>query len=432
MNKDIRDRLRRLGVHKGAGNLKPALLSQPRPGHAQGATEAVTYVRAPRESEVDVPLWNIEQDTDYGPAYVRRTRYTLDHRHGSWALQDVLARPLQTLARLNNGVGIDLHNALFLDTETTGLAGGSGTLVFLVGLGYFDTRDGQDASDSRDAGAVDSFVVDQYFLHEPAQEAAMLTALNERVAQARTQALITFNGRGFDVPLLETRFTLSRIASALGDLVHLDLLLPARRAWRVELGSCSLGSLEYHMLEVRRDQQDIPGFLIPQLYREYLMDRAPAEMQRVMYHNLHDILSMVSLVSRLCGAVDAPANMGEYLAVGQYYENLGQLNEAEAVYSAALAGVTGGPGAAYNRVLQRLADCLKRQNHRDNAAPYWRKLAEAGDVEAWIELAKHYEWHEVDLAQALACAQGALAATRDRLTRDEITHRIERLQRKMK
>ena len=418
MNNDTRDRLRRLGVHKGAGNLKPASRKPPRPGFERESPGPVEYARAPRSAAAKVPLWNVEQDTDYGLAYVRRTRYALDHRHGGWALQDVLTRPPHTLARLNNGVGIDLQQALFLDTETTGLAGGSGTLVFLVGLGYFDRRD----------SGVDSFVIDQYFLDEPAQEAAMLSALNERVAQ--TQALITFNGRGFDVPLLETRFTLSRLPSLFSDMAHLDLLLPARRAWRNELGSCSLGSLEYHMLDVRRDQQDIPGFLIPQLYREYLADRNPAEMQRVMYHNLHDILSMVSLVSRLCGAVDAPVNMGEYLAVGQYYENLGQLAEAEAVYSAALAKTTS--GASYQRVLYRMADCLKRQNRRANAAPYWRKLAESGDGEAWIELAKHFEWHEVDLNQALTCAQAALALTRDHAAHDEIAHRIARLERKSK
>ena len=311
MNNDLRERLRQLGVHKGASQLKPAPQTRPRPGFEHESSKPVEYVRAPRLAQAAEPLWNIEHDTEDGPAYVRRTPYPLDHRHGGWALHDALARPPHTLARLNNDAAIDLRQALFLDTETTGLAGGSGTLVFLVGVGYFETATGH-------------FVVDQFFLHEPGQEAAMLKALNERVAQHQT--LITFNGRGFDVPLLETRFLMSRIPSGLSDLAHLDLLLPARRAWRTQLSSCSLGSLEYHMLDVRRDQQDIPGFIIPQLYRDYLADRNPADMQRVMYHNLHDVLSMVALVTRLSSSVDAPANLGEYLAAGQYYKFAGQIN----------------------------------------------------------------------------------------------------------
>lgn len=420
MKNNIRDRLRRLGVHKGAGHLIPAPRNTARFGreNTDGRDEsaAAAYERAPRSSASDAPLWNIELETACGLARVRRTRYPLHHQHGGWSISDVLAHPPHLLARLNNGSGFDPHAAVFLDTETTGLAGGAGTLAFLVGVGYFERSDVDG----------ETFTIDQYFLHEPAEEAAMLGALNERIGSV--QALVTFNGRGFDVPLLETRFTLARMHSGLNDLSHLDLLVPARRAWRTELDSCSLGSLEYHMLGVRRDQQDIPGFLIPQLYRAYLIDHQPAEMQRVMYHNLYDILSMVTLVSRLCGAVDAPANVGEVLAAGQYYERRQQWLEAEAIYTMALENMTG--SALYTRVLYRMAEVLKRHEQREHAAPYWRRLAQAGDVAAWTELAKHYEWHEVDLTQALACAEQALPLARDDAERAEIIHRIERLKRK--
>ncbi|HEY3291729.1 MAG TPA: ribonuclease H-like domain-containing protein, partial [Anaerolineae bacterium] len=268
MNNNLRDRLRRLGVHKGAGHVVSAPRHAARFGRENmtGRDEAaiLAYERAPYSAASDAPLWNIEQETAYGLARVRRTHYPLQHQHGDWSINDVLARPPHLLARLNDGSGFDPHTAVFLDTETTGLAGGAGTLVFLVGVGYFE----------KDDGGAESFTIDQYFLHEPAEEAAMLDALNGRMATV--EAMVTFNGRSFDVPLLETRFTLSRLRSGLSGLANLDLLVPARRAWRAELESCRLSSLEYHMLGVRRDQQDIPGALIPQLYREYLLDHQPA------------------------------------------------------------------------------------------------------------------------------------------------------------
>ncbi|MCL4505689.1 MAG: ribonuclease H-like domain-containing protein [Chloroflexi bacterium] len=419
MNGELRDRLRRLGVHKGASNLKPAIQrGENLPRHESPISNL--------QSLTSAPLWHFEEQTAFGIAYVRRAIYPLDHQHGGWTLRNALSHPQSALARINGGVPIDLRDAVFLDTETTGLAGGAGTLVFLVGVGYFTSCA---AEEEPSASATDSFVVDQYFLNEPAQEAAMLAALDARINGR--QSLVTFNGRGFDVPLLETRYTLSRIAPAFSDLAHLDLLMPARRVWRAELTSCSLSSLEFHMLDVRRDQQDIPGFLIPQLYREYLQTREPAEMQRVMYHNLHDILSMVTLVSRLCNAVDAPANLGEYLAAGQYYESRGQLHEAEETYSAALAALGDGNNLLHQRVLFRMALCLKREERYEQAASYWRRLAESGDPGAWLELAKHYEWRQFDLPQALACARAALALSRERFTRAEVTHRIERLERKL-
>ena len=446
MTADIRDRLRRLGVHKGVGHLKPT--ARPRtPGHGLQMPDSDTAapsreptslhaehprgasnLESPRGASnlESLPLWNLELESAFGLAFVRRTVFHVDHQHGGSTLRRALDLPPDLVARLNDGAAIDLRDAIFLDTETTGLVGGTGTLVFLVGAGYFD--------------GPDTFVVDQYFLPDPGQEAGMLAALDEFIN--RHSAVVTFNGRGFDVPLLETRFILSRIAPAFGERAHLDLLLPARRAWRNDLGSCSLSSLEFHMLDVRRDQQDIPGFLIPDLYREYLHKGDPAEMQRVMYHNLHDILSMVTLVERLCSAVSAPSSMGEYLAAGLYLENRGRLDEAEQIYTTALATTTTAAATAttaaaahlslsHRRVLARLAACLKRQDRTEQAAPYWRQLAAAGDLDACLELAKHYEWRAMDCEQALAWARAALALSRDAQTRGEINHRVDRLKRKL-
>ncbi|MCL5999268.1 MAG: ribonuclease H-like domain-containing protein [Chloroflexi bacterium] len=440
MNADIRDRLRRLGVHKGVGHLKPRPVTLSRTGLSDADREQeveldLSHGSPPSEPiDPDAPLWNLELTTTYGNAFVRRTVFPLDHQHGGCPLDHALAQPSPLLTRLCGGNALDLREAIFLDTETTGLAGGTGTLVFLIGVGYFAGNDGRLAEGygAEDAQHPSSFVVDQYFLPDPVHEAAMLGALDEHLT--RYHALVTFNGRGFDVPLLETRFTLARIAPSLSDHVHLDLLMPARRTWRVDVGSCSLSSLEHHVLGVRRDQQDIPGFLIPHLYREYLHSHDPADMQRVMYHNLYDILSMVTLVPRLCGAISTPRNPGEYLAAGVFHENARQLREAEAIYRTALAAQATQQhtfGLAYQRIAQRLANCLKQQDRRAEAVPYWQQLADAGDVDAVLELAKHYEWCEVDLPQALSYATRALTLSQDAFTRGQVNHRVQRLTRKL-
>ncbi len=398
---DLRDRLRRLGVHKGTAHLKPRPAA-PAPG--------------PR-SDTSTPGDTEDEQTALGTAHVRRHSYPPAHTHGQSTLSAALSQPAATLTRLTpRGAPFDPRRALFLDTETTGLAGGAGTLAFLVGLGYFDAND--------------HFVIEQYFLKDPAHEAAMLAAINRHVHAC--EALVTFNGASFDIPLLQTRYTLSRIAPEFDEKTHLDLLLPARRMWRNIIGSCSLGALEYHMLDVRRDQQDIAGFLIPQLYREYLQSGSAAlndEMRRVMYHNLHDILSMVTLIARLGTSLDRPRDAREHTAAGAYFERAGELPQAEAAYRAALSDAAHpAPQAAPALHLARL---LKRQQRHGEALEHWQTLADTDDVAGLIELAKHCEWRARDLPRALVCALRARAVCQDRAQCAEIDKRVERLRRKL-
>lgn len=474
MNSDIRDRLRRLGVHKGIANLKPSPAKQledlrttrdeVHETSREASREAVeSPVRPARVSferglSADTALLLERIETPYGITVLRREKYELAHVHGDRPLNLALTQPAQFVAQLvGRSYGappepFDLYDALFLDTETTGLAGGAGTLAFLIGLGYFERLD---ADSSR-------FVVEQYFLRDPVEEAAMLHAI-DRLAATHNH-LVTFNGRSFDIPLIEARFIMSRLAPPFGDKLHLDLLMPARRAWRNMLGDCSLGSLEYHLLGVRRDQQDIAGFLIPELYREYLQsganaDERPltAEMQRVMYHNLHDILSMVTLTSRLCEALSKPSHTSEHLAIGRQHEHAGQWAEAADVYRNALDQMARPstqprtptpqptspraqtPSGLQTQAMRRLANALKKQQRHGDAVAQWVELADQGDVQAALELAKHYEWREVDLPLALGHARRALYLAKaspsglpvSSALREEIERRVARLERKL-
>jgi uncharacterized protein len=412
MNADLRDRLRRLGVQKGSAHLKTRAAAT----RAAATTPPPPFLaEAVRPAKPDQPLIAVleSERTAFGDAFVRREAYAPAHVHGNRSLGLSLDYAPDFVGRLatRRVRSVDLRNTLFLDTETTGLAGGAGTLAFLVGLGYFD-----------DAGR---FVIEQYFLKDPAREAAMLTAIDKRVG-ARG-ALVTFNGKAFDIPLLETRFTLSRIAPQFEDKDHLDLLLPARRVWRDSIGSCRLSALEAHLLGVERDQQDVAGFLIPQLYREYLQsgqDGLNDEMSRVMYHNLHDILSMVTLISRLCDVLAKPSDAREVHQAGVYYERAGAPADAERMYAQAL------DESGQSATRRRMARLLKAQKRHGEATAHWQALADADSVDALIELAKHYEWRQRDIPRALANALRARALCTDRPTQIELDVRIERLKRK--
>jgi len=417
MNSDLRERLRRLGMHRGAAHLKPA---QPESDDRHEACAPVVST-----SDTEALLEAIR--TPFGHAYVRRVDYVLTHRHGERMLGAALHHPgerLSGLAAQRAGAACDLHRALFLDTETTGLNGGVGTLAFLVGLGYFTS---------------DRFVVEQFFLRDPAEEAAMLCEVDRRMHER--EVIVTFNGRSFDVPLLESRFILSRVPSPFSDKSHLDLLLPARQVWRSILDSCSLGSLEFHLLGVRREQRDIPGSVIPFLYREYLAAGGDLneDMQRVMYHNLTDILSMVTLVSRLAEALMQPNDAGEHYAAARYYERLGDYVAAEQSYRAVVGMLEAGDWRLSQSPIfdlrassaRRLARLLKRRGNPEEALTLWQRLAESDDVEGLIEVAKHYEWRTCNLDRALTCARRARRVNSNPALRGAIERRIARLERKL-
>ncbi len=413
MTNDLREKLRQLGVTKGAANITPA----PRP-HRKRSIESLVAGQ--------------EVESALGRAFFALERYAPNHPHGDLTLGALAAHTSSTAAQLAHEPAlaqIDLQRAAFLDTETTGLAGGTGTLAFLVGVGTFEP-------DPRKAKG-GSFHLRQFFLRDPDEEAAMLSALSD-LMQDR-QALVTFNGRGFDLPLLQTRYTLARMRPAWLGLPHLDLLAPARRVWRDRLVSCALSSLELNVLSVRRTSEDVPGFMIPQMYLDYLRTGDASEMAHVIYHNRYDILSMVTLTARLCGIFDDPleqADPGDWVSLGKWYADQGLVEQAERVLRAVTA-----PSQARARALTHLGWLLKRQERREDVIAVWTQLAacDPPDVTAYVELAKYYEWHTGDLEQARAWTQAGLdlvakwprGLERD-AARDELLHRRERLERKAK
>lgn len=412
----LRDRLRRLGVKQG------------REGGAESPPRAKPTARAASEYPIEALAAGREVHTDLGAYFVVEAAYPLDHRHGSRPLADLLRCDPRVAARLSldeTFANLQMPGIAFLDIETTGLAGGAGTLAFLIGLGAIE--------DSR-------FVLRQFFLRDPAEENALLLGLAESLKNRA--GLITFNGRAFDVPIIGTRYSLARYPFDPAGLPHLDLLLPARQLWRGRFENCSLGTLETAVLGLRRTEADVPGWMIPQMYVDYLRTGDAREMRRVLYHNAEDVLSMVALAAHILETFGEPlaeARTGmDCLRLALWHDHLGRADEAEAMYRAAMA--RGLPDEHNKTLYERYGAFLRRAGRRAEAVPLWQRWAEAApdDPTPCIETAKYYEWEARELSSALDWAGRALvclARWPDGWRRDEewqaVQHRLERLKRKL-
>ena len=369
----------------------------------------------PVERVVDGEL----HDTGQGAIVRVRREYPLSHRHGVEPLADVVGAPLPLLARAARVDGeVDgADGLLFLDTETTGLAGGTGTYAFLVGAALVEGQ---------------QLVVLQYFMRDFDDEPALLTALEPLLARAR--AVVTFNGAGFDLPLLETRFVLARRRWPAA-LPHLDLLRPARRVWTGWLADCRLTTLESAVLGLARED-DVPGGLIPMLYFDYLRSRRAAPLRRIFEHNRADVLSLVALVGWFGRAlVDTTSVRPEEMAgLGRLWEPF-DLERALVCYRAALEAGLPEPVAQWARL--RLAWWEKRAARWDAACELWEAARQYDlfDPRPWEELAKFHEHRARNLAAARAIVQNALGLARSTgaTTRvlDAFAYRLARLDRRL-
>jgi len=292
-----------------------------------------------------------------------------------------------TLAREPAWADARHERVAFLDLETTGLAGGTGTVAFLVGLALI--RDGR-------------LETRQYFLRHPAAEAAAL----ERVEQdlAGCTHLVTFNGKCFDVPLLETRFVMHR--RLYSPLPHLDLLHPARRVWRRRLESCTLGRLEALVLG-RPRHGDIDGAEIPQRWFDWLALGDAAPLLPVIEHNRLDLAALAALAGRLARLLECPEEAPHPTDLFSLGAMMAKDGDARAKATLGEALARGAHEAA-----PELARAKKRRGESDAALPLWELAARdpgRSGVAAGVELAKHYEHKAKDPARALVVTRGLLA-----------------------
>lgn len=317
-----------------------------------------------------------------------------------------------------------IERALFLDTETTGLSRGAGTIVFMIGVGY--VKDGQ-------------FIVEQQTLGDYPDEPRMMAWLEELLRHF--DVLVTFNGNTFDLPLLETRAVMCRMRNLFERHMRLDLMHPSRRLWRRRLGSCRLSNLEEQVLS-RGREDDLPGSEAPERFFQYLKTGDDSLLEDVRRHNMLDVVSLATLLVRLNDAYAAPSEqqeMDDLFSMGRAMERRGERELAEQCY----IGVSQPRTARTMRQLRQeqlaaeakmsISMLRKRAGDYAQAEHVWLTLTRRGQMGTMpcLELAKLYEHKTHDLVGARHYAQMALGHQPDLIEREQIERRIARLNKKI-
>jgi uncharacterized protein len=283
---------------------------------------------------------------------------------------------------------VKTRDILFLDTETTGLSRGVGTVAFLVGVGYFTQ---------------DHFVVEQYLMRDYDEEPFVLKEIG-RLLEA-FPVIATFNGRTFDMPVLQNRFLLNRFRDRY-EGAHADVLYPSRRVWKLRLGGCNLQTLEESVLGVARED-DIPGALIPQTYFKYLENRDFEPIRRIMAHNRQDIVSLAQLFFFLCRlhekpeTADAPEDL---FSLARTLRRRGNMEKAKKYFRLSARG------GLRSSAFRALAEQEKREGRADRAVKLYTAMLSRKEDSADVceALAKLYEHQLKDLPQALLYTRQAL------------------------
>jgi uncharacterized protein len=296
----------------------------------------------------------------------------------------------------------DPREWLFLDTETTGLAGGTGTYAFMVGLAWWD------------AGGLQ---VEQFFLREHSEEYSLLTALAERMAERRV--LVTFNGKTFDWPLLETRYRMTRSIRVPKVHVHLDFLHPARNLWRLRLGSVRLPELERHVLGWQREDELLSEF-IPQIYFDFLRGGSPDPLVPIFLHNQMDLRGLAGLAARVLQLLSDPQRHGcdafELFGASRICERRGEAARARQLFEQTIDGKAGDelPEHASRMARRSLALMAKREGNHSAAVAHWQALLgnSREGIEAYEQLAIYHERHACQPQRAAEIAREALAELR--------------------
>lgn len=380
---------------------------------------------------IDAVLAGNYVETPFGTCFVTESSYPFSSYHGNSTLYPRFIEYVDILHTLGLTEFTGYTPFVFLDTETTGLSRGTGTYVFLVGIGRYSGE---------------SFVIRQYFLRDLPEECSLLFLVNEILSQGGV--LVTYNGKCFDIPLLHTRFTCARMATEIQALPHLDLLHLSRRLWKERIGSCALSNVESQILGVKRSG-DVPGALIPSLYFEYLESKDARPLQPVFYHNCQDILSLAALLNRLVWSMDigrsrkANQELGDIYKAGRIYEDAGDLGAAEACYNLVIADEC----SKYQEQssLWSLSMLMKRQKRLDEAVAIWERLLDHDiqvGIAPYIELAKFYEHKTKDYRTAsdLVCKAMEILDKKSTLLKEKsnayrqeliaLRHRLNRLRRK--
>jgi len=342
-----------------------------------------------------------EVQTTAGAHFETERLYERHRRHGSMDISDLAELPSDLLGPISAGA---IENSppvrwAFLDTETSGLAGGAGTYAFLIGVGHI---------------APEGFRVRQFFMRDFGEESSLLTRLTEFLS--RFDVLITYNGRTYDQPLLETRFRMCRMRPPFERMQHLDLLFGARRLWKLRFDSCRLVDLENQILGVEREG-DLPGEMIPYVYFEYLRSREAWRVAPILHHNVMDIVTLACLTGVVPWAFHSPdkarvTHGAEMVGLARWFQQAEQYDRACDLFRRGIQCHL--RDEVLFPAMWSLANLEKKLGHTEASLAVLTDLAASPNshrAAAYEELAKHYEHRAKNYAMALEMTRAALGLT---------------------
>lgn len=320
------------------------------------------------------------------PFFCREHIVPIEELHG---IEHTMLDEIRECDPLFTGNGWDIHRVIFLDTETTGLSGGAGTVAFEIGLGFIDRR---------------GMVIRQYVMRDYSEEGPMLEEIADLFR--RFDTVVSFNGKAFDLPLLESRMVMNRIRIPITQMPHLDLLHAARRVYKLRLKRCNLAALEEAVLgQVRCD--DLPGAQVPQRYFDYIRTKEFSLLEDVLRHNLDDVKSLACLTGHLCAVFRHPEALAypqDILGVGKTLMRGGKTQKARTCFR-----ILGHTTLSSQAHMHLAASYKKEKDWTEATATYQMMIAQGtGGVWPYIEMAKYCEHIVRDIPRALHYANGAL------------------------
>ncbi|MDP2965701.1 MAG: ribonuclease H-like domain-containing protein [Pelolinea sp.] len=351
------------------------------------------------EAENKIPIDKVVQgewlESRGEKIYITRNEYPFGSSHGKVLFKNELRfKNFSQFWRIKNLDTYNLQDFLFIDTETSRLSLGIGSIVFLFGGCYFTEK---------------GLEVIQYFLDDPSNEAWFLATIEDLLLNYK--CLVSYNGKSFDIPMLRSRMVLNRMPYGNLNKDHLDLLHFARMMWKLRLESRRLSDIEKEIMDFQRTEEEVPGWLVPQLYQDYLGLGDATPLKGVFYHNEKDIVSLAALFVHINKMISDQetldsSNSLDIISIGSIYQKSGNLSLSEEFYKLGLD--KGLPEGIDYRILKNFAGVMKKQNKWPDAIKLWEMAADMNDHDSCIEIAKYYEHHTKDIYQALVWVEAAI------------------------
>lgn len=356
---------------------------------------SVQVTERPDRVSLEQAIQGAVLENSAGSFVIKEQLYPFDHKQGDVNFStSISTQSISKTARIEPSKNA-LERMLFIDTETSGLSGGAGTFAFLIGVGRF---------------VADGFLLQQFIMRDPTEEQSMLLHLSNMINE--DTIFVTFNGKSFDIPLIQYRFIINRFSDHIRELPHLDILHLSRRLWRKQLSSCTLKDLEVAILHFTRTSEDVPGWMIPDIYFEYLRTKDPKQIADVVYHNAQDIVSLAALFIHISELMQADTLGKEYLpndliAIGRIYWDMRDYEVAGKICHNCLE-------KKLNNVQKIAVNSALGQYHKNlqdytKAVEHWKIAATIGDLGSCVELAMFYEHKSRDLVSALRWSEFAIS-----------------------